>query len=126
MLFSKIEIKLTYDIILELYNIIVRCLYMLQSNTSATIQSYNFSPSDRNFQDLFSSQLSNMHYNIIDDNCRAASYIPMTYLFYMLKFVSPDPSHSFHPTPIPLATIGLFSVSVSFICLFWFLYSTYK
>ena len=66
-----------------------------------------------------------MKYSIID-----CSHIPMTYLFYIWRFLSLNALHLFCLTPHPssLATTNMCTLSMSlfsvFICLFFFFNST--
>lgn len=55
----------------------------------------------KNFK-IFSQELSNMQYSILNYRCQAVHYIPMMYLFYNWKSVTFDFLHPFHLLPTPI------------------------
>ena len=89
-------------------------MYILQNdyhnkvvNTSITSHNYNFLCVWSGFN-LFSWQLSNMHYSIINYSCHVVHYSPRPYSFNNWKFVSFNSLHWFSSTLPSLETTSLF------------------
>ena len=76
-------------------------------NTSITLHNYSFLWVWSGFN-LFSWQLSNMHYSVINYRCHAVHYSPRPYSFNNWRFVSFNSLHRFSSNLPSLETTSLF------------------
>ena len=98
----------------NIYNVKILYMYILQNdyhnkvaNTSITSHNYNFLCVWSGFN-LFSWQLSKMHYSIINYSCHVVHYSPRPYSFNNWKFISFNSLHQFCINLPSLETTSLF------------------